>query len=76
MVVSLHSLFTAILKCFIMCKVLCGYILYPYVWLIMTYLHMQVVDCRICGDPNSVLRFAFIEFADDGSRFDTPIVVW
>ncbi|KAK8710565.1 hypothetical protein V6N13_145883 [Hibiscus sabdariffa] len=21
-----------------------------------------VVDCRICGDPNSVLRFAFIEF--------------
>ncbi|KAL6602827.1 hypothetical protein ACP70R_043188 [Stipagrostis hirtigluma subsp. patula] len=25
----------------------------------------QVVDCRICGDPNSVLRFAFIEFADD-----------
>ncbi|OEL30353.1 Polyadenylate-binding protein-interacting protein 8 [Dichanthelium oligosanthes] len=29
----------------------------------------QVVDCRICGDPNSVLRFAFIEFADDvGAR--------
>uniref|UniRef100_A0A453S6U0 RRM domain-containing protein n=1 Tax=Aegilops tauschii subsp. strangulata TaxID=200361 RepID=A0A453S6U0_AEGTS len=25
-----------------------------------------VVDCRICGDPNSVMRFAFIEFADDG----------
>ncbi|CAK7357452.1 unnamed protein product [Dovyalis caffra] len=24
----------------------------------------QVVDCRICGDPNSVLRFAFIEFTD------------
>ncbi|XWS38051.1 hypothetical protein CRYUN_Cryun19dG0097700 [Craigia yunnanensis] len=22
----------------------------------------QVVDCRICGDPNSVLRFAFVEF--------------
>ncbi|KAE8727003.1 Polyadenylate-binding protein-interacting protein 10 [Hibiscus syriacus] len=21
-----------------------------------------VVDCRICGDPNSILRFAFIEF--------------
>lgn len=21
-----------------------------------------VVDCRICGDPNSVLRFAFVEF--------------
>jgi RNA recognition motif-containing protein len=25
----------------------------------------QVVDCRICGDPNSVLRFAFVEFSDD-----------
>lgn len=22
----------------------------------------QVVDCRVCGDPNSVLRFAFVEF--------------
>ncbi|KAI7758227.1 hypothetical protein M8C21_018749 [Ambrosia artemisiifolia] len=27
----------------------------------------QVVDCRICGDPNSVLRFAFIEFTDEGT---------
>ncbi|CAL4978530.1 unnamed protein product [Urochloa decumbens] len=28
-----------------------------------------VVDCRICGDPHSVLRFAFIEFADEeGAR--------
>ncbi|XP_057466553.1 polyadenylate-binding protein-interacting protein 9-like [Actinidia eriantha] len=27
----------------------------------------QVVDCRICGDPNSGLRFAFVEFADEGS---------
>lgn len=26
----------------------------------------KVVDCRICGDPNSVLRFAFIEFTDEG----------
>jgi hypothetical protein len=36
-----------------------------------------VVDCRICGDPHSVLRFAFIEFADDGSLFKTfpPSVV-
>ncbi|MQM19649.1 hypothetical protein Taro_052658 [Colocasia esculenta] len=25
----------------------------------------QVVDCRICGDPHSLLRFAFIEFADE-----------
>ncbi|GAB4846702.1 Polyadenylate-binding protein-interacting protein 9 [Ancistrocladus abbreviatus] len=29
----------------------------------------QVVDCRICGDPHSVLRFAFVEFADaQGAR--------
>lgn len=29
----------------------------------------QVNDCRICGDPHSVLRFAFVEFADDhGAR--------
>ncbi|XP_017254510.1 polyadenylate-binding protein-interacting protein 12 isoform X2 [Daucus carota subsp. sativus] len=29
----------------------------------------QVVDCRVCGDPNSVLRFAFIEFMDEeGAR--------
>ncbi|KAK8530891.1 hypothetical protein V6N13_030823 [Hibiscus sabdariffa] len=29
----------------------------------------QVIDCRICGDPNSVLRFAFIEFTDEeGAR--------
>lgn len=25
----------------------------------------QVVDCRVCGDPNSVLRFAFVEFTDE-----------
>ncbi|KAK9068086.1 hypothetical protein SSX86_012197 [Deinandra increscens subsp. villosa] len=25
----------------------------------------QVVDCRVCGDPKSVLRFAFIEFTDE-----------
>ncbi|KAA3470212.1 Polyadenylate-binding, cytoplasmic and nuclear [Gossypium australe] len=24
-----------------------------------------VVDCRICGDPNSVLRFAFVEFYNE-----------
>jgi hypothetical protein len=33
-----------------------------------------VVDCRICGDPNSVLRFAFIEFADDGSSFNITVI--
>lgn len=27
----------------------------------------QVVDCRVCGDPNSVLRFAFVEFTDEES---------
>lgn len=26
---------------------------------------LKVVDCRICGDPHSVLRFAFVEFADE-----------
>lgn len=25
----------------------------------------KVVDCRICGDPNSAMRFAFIEFTDE-----------
>ncbi|AQK39582.1 Polyadenylate-binding protein-interacting protein 10, partial [Zea mays] len=29
----------------------------------------QVVDCHMCGDPNSVLRFTFIEFTDEeGAR--------
>ncbi|XP_057456895.1 polyadenylate-binding protein-interacting protein 9-like [Lotus japonicus] len=29
----------------------------------------SVIDCRICGDPHSVLRFAFVEFADEyGAR--------
>ncbi|CAL9104543.1 unnamed protein product [Musa textilis] len=29
----------------------------------------QVVDCRMCGDPKTVLRFAFIEFTDEeGAR--------
>ncbi|KAJ0248627.1 Polyadenylate-binding protein-interacting protein 13 [Hirschfeldia incana] len=29
----------------------------------------QVVDCRICGDSKSILRFAFIEFTDEeGAR--------
>lgn len=27
----------------------------------------QVVDCRVCGDPNSVLRFAFVEFTDESA---------
>ncbi|KAI9083929.1 hypothetical protein K1719_034187 [Acacia pycnantha] len=29
----------------------------------------QVIDCRICGDTHSILRFAFVEFADErGAR--------
>ncbi|XP_071704544.1 polyadenylate-binding protein-interacting protein 12-like isoform X1 [Rutidosis leptorrhynchoides] len=29
----------------------------------------QVVDCRVCGDPTSILRFAFVEFTDEeGAR--------
>lgn len=24
-----------------------------------------VMDCRICGDPNSAMRFAFIEFLEE-----------
>ena len=27
----------------------------------------QLVDCRICGDPNSTMRFAFIEFQTEES---------
>ncbi|CAN6923636.1 unnamed protein product [Brassica oleracea var. botrytis] len=26
----------------------------------------EVVDCRVCGDPNSLLRFAFVEFTNEG----------
>ncbi|KAE8691834.1 Polyadenylate-binding protein-interacting protein 9 [Hibiscus syriacus] len=28
----------------------------------------QVVDCRVCGNPHSALRFAFVEFADEGKQ--------
>lgn len=28
-----------------------------------------VMDCRICGDPNSAMRFAFIEFSEDEAAF-------
>ncbi|CAL8469306.1 g8847 [Coccomyxa elongata] len=27
----------------------------------------RVVDCRVCGDPNSAMRFAFIEFAEEAA---------
>ena len=26
-----------------------------------------VIDCRVCGDPNSAMRFAFVEFRDPAS---------
>ena len=26
-----------------------------------------MMDCRICGDPNSYMRFAFIEFQEEES---------
>nr|GMC96457.1 polyadenylate-binding protein-interacting protein 12-like [Ipomoea batatas] len=35
----------------------------------------QVVDCRVCGDPNSVLRFAFVEFTDEVWSFDSLSVM-
>ena len=27
----------------------------------------QIVDCRVCGDPNSAMRFAFVEFREAGA---------
>ncbi|DBA72940.1 TPA: Poly(A) RNA polymerase cid13 [Trebouxia sp. C0005] len=27
----------------------------------------RVVDCRVCGDPNSAMRFAFIEFLEESA---------
>ncbi|KAG6501244.1 hypothetical protein ZIOFF_041122 [Zingiber officinale] len=36
---------------------------------IIRLMYFQVVDCRICGDPHSLLHFAFIEFSDEyGAR--------
>lgn len=26
---------------------------------------LQVMDCRVCGDPHSRLRFAFVEFSSE-----------
>ena len=36
----------------------------------------QIMDCRVCGDPNSAMRFAFIEFREEASVMqvgDPPI---
>lgn len=27
----------------------------------------RVVDCRVCGDPNSAMKFAFIEFLEEAA---------
>ncbi|BDA50634.1 Polyadenylate-binding protein-interacting protein 12 [Coccomyxa sp. Obi] len=27
----------------------------------------RIVDCRVCGDPNAAMRFAFIEFAEEAA---------
>ncbi len=27
----------------------------------------SIMDCRVCGDPHTAMRFAFIEFEDDHS---------
>ena len=41
---------------------------------------LQVVDCRICGDPNSTLRFAFVEFTTEGEHkpffFSALLLFW
>ena len=31
----------------------------------------RVVDCRICGDPRSTMRFAFVEFDVEQSAKDS-----
>ncbi|KAL6536587.1 Poly(A) RNA polymerase cid13 [Orobanche gracilis] len=36
----------------------------------------QVVYCRVCGDPNSVLRFAFVEFTDEESARAALKSIW
>ena len=27
----------------------------------------RVIDCRVCGDPNSAMKFAFIEFLEEAA---------
>ena len=36
------------------------------------FISLKVNDCRICGDPHSVLRFAFVEFANERKLIFTP----
>ena len=32
----------------------------------------DIMDCRVCGDPNSAMRFAFIEFREEESVLQVP----
>lgn len=32
-----------------------------------------VMDCRICGDPNSAMRFAFIEFMEESGAQEVGV---
>ena len=43
---------------------------YYFLTLLFGMFALKVVDCRICGDPHSGLRFAFVEFADEGKLVD------
>lgn len=44
--------------------------------LITLLLVLKVVDCRVCGDPNSVLRFAFVEFTDEGRATNPSLILY
>jgi hypothetical protein len=35
-----------------------------------------VMDCRICGDPNSAMRFAFIEFLEEAGAQEVRCCWW
>jgi hypothetical protein len=34
-----------------------------------------VMDCRICGDPNSAMRFAFIEFLEEAGAQEVRLLL-
>ncbi|CAL5229918.1 g13341 [Coccomyxa viridis] len=36
----------------------------------------QIMDCRVCGDPNSAMRFAFIEFKEEASVMKALQLNW
>lgn len=33
----------------------------------------KIVDCRLCSDPNSALRFAFIEFDSENAVYQAAL---